>query len=549
MTRLRTLALAAAVSAAAASTGLGAVGDITAVTPAVTGADQAVRSIATGPNGNVWFTLPGSKKIVRMNPQTQAVTQFDLSAQVCQPQGIALGPDGAMWFGCQDGAIGRITTAGAVTYYAVAIPGQSDTYSPVDQVITGPDGNIWFSQFRTSAVGIVSSAGIQRRFTLSSAKGVSGLTVGGDGNVWATNLNKLVMYRITPGGTVTEFPVGTQVAEVATASTGDVWGAPFYSNPDIQVVAPGGAVSALPLGGFSASIARGPLGFMWLGDKKSGRITRVSAAGTATTFSAGITWNPYFADLAAGADGNMWVAGDPNPSGKATLFRVATGAVPTVLVLPSVSGSATAGNTLTADPGAWTYQPGSYAYRWERCSTATSECAVITGATAQRYTVTATDAGRYLRVGVTATNLNGTSARAYSPTIADGDTVTPGGGTATPTAPDSYSGPAALGLDTLLSTRATSRTIVTRYRVGEPGHFSQSARGAGLRLCGTSRDVASAGTYTATCRLSARARAILRTRAIRATVTSTYTRFGLPTAIATVRVTIPRSGVVPPVAG
>jgi hypothetical protein len=130
----------------------------------------------------------------------------------------------------------------------------------------------------------------------------------------------------------------------------------------------------------------------------------------------------------------MWIAGDPNPSGKATLFRVATGAVPTVLVLPSVSGSATAGNTLTADPGAWTYQPGSYAYRWERCSTATSGCAVITGATAQRYTVIATDAGRYLRVGVTATNLNGTSARAYSPTIADGDTVTPGGGTASPTA-------------------------------------------------------------------------------------------------------------------
>ena len=90
---------------------------------------------------------------------------------------------------------------------------------------------------------------------------------------------------------------------------------------------------------------------------------------------------------------------------------------------------------------------------------------------------------------------------------------------------------------------------LTRYRVAEPGHFSQSARGVGIRLCGTSQDVASPGSYTATCRLSARARQILRTRSIRATVTSTYTRLGLPTAIATVRVTIPRSRVVPPVTG
>jgi hypothetical protein len=166
----------------------------------------------------------------------------------------------------------------------------------------------------------------------------------------------------------------------------------------------------------------------------------------------------------------------------------------------------------------------------------------------------------YLRVAVNAINVSGSSARAFSNSIFDGGTVTPGGGGSTTgggstagggaaPVPGSYAGPVAVGLDTLLSTRATRTDIVTRYRVAEPGHFSQSARGAGLRLCGTSRDVASAGTYTATCRLSARARAILRTRAIRATVASTYTRVGLPTAIATVRVTIPRSGVIPPVAG
>jgi hypothetical protein len=411
-------------------------------------------------------------------------------------------------------------------------------------------------------VGIVSPvSGLRKRITLRSAAGASGLTVGGDGNVWAADVNKFLIFRITPGGVVTEFPLGlTQVAAVATASNGDVWGAPFFATPSIQVVAPSGAARSVALGSFSASIARGPLGFMWLGDKEAGRVTRVAADGSSLTFSAGINWSPYFEGLAAGADGNMWFAGDPDPSGKATLFRVATGAKPTLLVGPSVSGTATTGNVLTADPGAWTYQPTSYAYRWERCMAVTSRCTVITGATGRTYTVTAADSGMYLRVAVNAISVSGSSARAFSNSIFDGGTVTPGGGGSTTgggstagggaaPVPGSYAGPVAVGLDTLLSTRATRTDIVTRYRVAEPGHFSQSARGAGLRLCGTSRDVASAGTYTATCRLSARARAILRTRAIRATVASTYTRVGLPTAIATVRVTIPRSGVIPPVAG
>jgi len=558
MARIRTIALAAAVSAAAASTALGAVGDITAVTPAVTGADQTIRGIATGPNGNVWFTMPGSRKIVRMNPQTQAVTEFDLSSTLCQPQGIALGPDGAMWFGCPTGIIGRITTAGALSYYAVAVPGQGGTYATVEHVITGPDGNIWFTQFQAGAVGIVSPAtGLLKRITLRSAPGVSGITVGGDGNVWVSDVNKFEIFRVTPRGVPTTFPLGaTQVDAVATAPSGDVWGAPFFATPDIQVVAPGGTVTALPLGSVSASIARGPLGFMWIGDKESGKITRVAADGASLTFSAGITWNPYFEGLAAGADGNMWIAGDPNPSGNATLFRVSTGAVPTSLAPPSVSGTATAGKTLTADPGAWTYQPTSYAYRWERCATATSGCTVITGATSEKYKVTAADAGKYLRVGVTASNLSGASARVYSTTIADGDTVAPdsggaagGGASGGTTSPAAYVGPVAIGTNTLLSTSGSSTAITTRYRVAGAGHFSQSATARGVKVCSTSRNVSAAGTYTATCRLNAAGKAMLRTRPLRVTVTSTFTQDGLPTAIAQVRLTLPRTGGAAPVTG
>ena len=556
MSRIRTIALAAAAVAVAAPTALGSVGDITAITPAVTGSDQSIAGLATGPNGNEWFTMPGSKKIVRMNPQTQAVTQFDLSAALCQPQGIALGPDGAMWFGCQGGSIGSITTAGAVTYYAVGTPGQGSTFARVDTVITGPDGNIWYAQFSEGTVGIVSPiTGLLKRIVAVSPSPSGGLTVGGDGNVWAVGINDTEVTRITPAGQASKVSLNHQVSRLATASNGFVWGAPALYAP-IQTVSLAGVLGEVPFGTAASTIARGPLGYMWLGDFSAGSVSRVAADGARSTFSAGVSWNPSFRAVAAGADGNMWFAGYDNPSGKATLFRVATGAVPTVLAAPTISGTATAGSTLTADPGAWTYQPTSYAYRWERCTTATTGCTVIAGATSQKYRVTAADAARYLRVGVVATNGNGPSVRAYSKASADGDTVTPGGSgtagggaTGGTSSPDAYVGAVPIGENTLLFTRGSATAITTGYRVAGAGHFAQSATARGVKICATSRNVTAAGTYTATCRLNAAVRAMLRTHALRVTVTSTYTQDGLPTAIAQVRLTLPRTGTPAPVTG
>lgn len=63
---------------------------------------------------------------------------------------------------------------------------------------------------------------------------------------------------------------------------------------------------------------------------------------------------------------------------------------------PTISGSATIGSTLTADPGTWTPTPDAITYQWYRSGTA------IQDATAKIYTVTSGDAGANLSVAVTA---------------------------------------------------------------------------------------------------------------------------------------------------
>ena len=73
---------------------------------------------------------------------------------------------------------------------------------------------------------------------------------------------------------------------------------------------------------------------------------------------------------------------------------------------PAVTGPATVGATLTATPGSWRGAPvPALRLQWQRCGTA--GCVTIARATGLRYLPVAADAGRRLRVVVTATNRSG----------------------------------------------------------------------------------------------------------------------------------------------
>ena len=90
----------------------------------------------------------------------------------------------------------------------------------------------------------------------------------------------------------------------------------------------------------------------------------------------------------------------------------ATAVAPTNVTVPTVSGTARQGKTLSASRGTWTATPTSYAFRWFRCSIGT--CSTITGATSTSYRLVTADVGSTLRVGVVATNNVGASPPAYS---------------------------------------------------------------------------------------------------------------------------------------
>ena len=134
---------------------------------------------------------------------------------------------------------------------------------------------------------------------------------------------------------------------------------------------------------------------------------------------------------------------------------------------PTVSGAAMVGNSLTATDGVYAGMPSPTLSRaWFRCNVAqaemsplTKDCVAIKGATGDSYKLTASDLGKFIAFGVTATN-------AYGDTVAYG--IVPGKVVSAPilSRPSTFSGTAKSGrtLTSSLGTWVGTPTITYKYQ-------------------------------------------------------------------------------------
>ena len=110
------------------------------------------------------------------------------------------------------------------------------------------------------------------------------------------------------------------------------------------------------------------------------------------------------ANTGSGGGGGQNGPGGAGGSG-VVIIRFAT--VPVNTVAPSISGTLQIGDVLTASTGTWSGSPGSYSYQWKSASSAGGSYSNIASATTSTYTLTDDDIGRYLKVEVNGTNVNG----------------------------------------------------------------------------------------------------------------------------------------------
>jgi hypothetical protein len=158
---------------------------------------------------------------------------------------------------------------------------------------------------------------------------------------------------------------------------------------------------------------------------------------------------------------------------------------PVNTALPTLSGAAQEGQTLSTSNGGWSNAPTAYAYAWSQCDANGGSCTTISGATAATYKAAATDAGHTIRVTVTATNAGGDAQATSAPSAVVSSATAP-----TNTAAPSITGSLQIG-STLTASQGSWDGSPTTFA------FSWSRCDASGDSCATI-DGATSATYTLT---------------------------------------------------
>jgi streptogramin lyase len=526
-----TLALSLAAALATAPAAFGAVGGVTEFSTGMpTGG--APQSITAGPDGDLWFTLPGANAIGRITPTGQ-VSSFTAGIQTgAQPWGITAGPDGNLWFTERGtGAIGRITPQGQVTEFAIPTSGMRPW-----GITAGPDGNLWFTAAQAPAnpgdpiatmVGRITPQGVVTEFTyaLGNTLQPRGITAGPDGNLWVVQSAPVLPEAGSGQGSIVQMT--TQGTVLSTFTTGITVGAGLYAiiaGPDgnlwfteqtgnrVGRITPAGVVSEYGIAAAAmspAGIVAGADGALWVtenGTANAGNnVVRVTTAGAMTQYQNGISANAGLIGIAAGPDGNLWFT----ESNGNRIGRLLSGVEPVVTAAPQLSGAPVIGTALSVTTGTWRYLPTSYRYRWLRCTTAAAtKCSTVSGQSKATYAITNADQGQFLRASVVAVNLNGTSAGA--PTQVSAQVPTSAFTVTKPTI--TYQERAVLLTSTVTTSWAGPITQV--------GTTTQSGRT--VQRCLVEQRVAGGGMAQIVCRLPYASRRTLRYTSLSMTITTTF---------------------------
>jgi len=184
-------------------------------------AGTAATGITPGANNDIWIV--GGSAILN-STVTGTIRSFPLPAGVTAQGAPTIGPDGAVWFAAWQsgaGALGRMTTAGQVSVFPLAMPpGGKPGWSPRATALgVGPTNVIWATVMAVDPAGTGTAGAMVASQTNGSMGTVAPLPnysclmeceiiSASDGNGWTTSGNTVL--RVTPGGVVTAYTVVTK---------------------------------------------------------------------------------------------------------------------------------------------------------------------------------------------------------------------------------------------------------------------------------------------------------------------------------------------------
>lgn len=260
--------------------------------------------IVAGPDGNMWFTMPG-KKVGKITP-AGVIQEFEL-AGIENTIGIATGPEGRIWV---------VSTGKAASFLPANPTGTEQDFASAfingePNIVLGPEGMFW-----------VASANAVAKFSPANFSGITNvplvgelapkdIDVAGPLIVISDNFKTPVSEKgrivtFTSAGLQHDIEIPGPSQGLAGAPSGQIAYSAAGAEPEQAGLAtPPSTVSAFELVGDPFGVAYGSDQAFWIVDFNFGGLTRLTATGQ-TSFLGGL---PTFSarQVAAGPGNTLWV--------------------------------------------------------------------------------------------------------------------------------------------------------------------------------------------------------------------------------------------------
>ena len=289
--------------------------------------------ITTGAEGNLWFTAFNEGTIGELNPSKPTeIHEFAISLEIppsitgekLHPFGIALGPEGKIWFTINETTKGA-TSAGLsfigfidpTTHSTKVFETPTPTSFP-GGITPGPEGNIWFTEGHANRIGVFNPGtktfGKGVELTSPGPHAPAEITLGHEGNLWFTDLFANEIGEINPAKQelIEEIPIpttksGEEVAPlgITTGREGDLWFTEHGRNMIARLNPATKKITQLPAGSSAglAGLQADREGSLWYAANESSEIG-VRGAGPTTVTDAATAISESSATLNATVDPN-----------------------------------------------------------------------------------------------------------------------------------------------------------------------------------------------------------------------------------------------------
>jgi RHS repeat-associated protein len=272
---------------------------------------SVLEAVVTATNGGGSTSASG-----RVSFSVGALSESSLPSG-SHPVATVTGPDGNLWFtDYGTSKIGKVTMAGVITEYA--LPAGSDPYG----ITSGPEGNVWFAEEGTSKIGDITPLGAITEYALPAGSQPYGIASGSDKNLWFTDYGTGKVGRITPTGTITEWKTFSSAHPygITAGPESSLWFTERGTRPKVDKLTTEGVIynEELPTGSNPGQIVNGPDGNLWFTEEGTNKIGKLTTSWAVTEYGLPSGSNPL--GIAPGWDKSLWFT----DSGTSRLGRITT---------------------------------------------------------------------------------------------------------------------------------------------------------------------------------------------------------------------------------